>query len=176
MFLLGYNRCMKKISLRSGFTVLELLIIIAILCILLALVLVGLEGARKNSRNEKRMANVQAIALGLEQFRDACRFYPPNLDTGVTYGCLNNQTFALFVSDIDSYQVNQPDSEYSYVSLADASDPKTCIGYHLGVALEGDNASAAVGKAGFDSTTATTCDQNTGVPFKGSGDWFDLHK
>ncbi len=183
MFFLGYNGCMKQFSLRritnrqaNGFTVLELLIIIGILCVLLALVLAGLDGARKNSRNEKRVANIQTVALGLAQYHDACRSYPASLDVSVTHDCLGNQSIRELMHDIETYRFNQSGSEYVYVSLADPSDPTTCIGYHLGVALEGQSAGASAGKAGFDSTTAVTCDDNQGHPFNGAGDWFDLHK
>lgn len=168
---------MKKISLRKGFTVLELLIIIGILCILIAMVLVGLEGARRHSRNEKKVAAIQTIVVGLAQFHDACRSYPPNFDTSVMYPCLSNQSLRILVPEIDDYRFNTPASDYYYVSLADISDTTVCTGFHVGAKLEGNEAAATSSKAGFDSNTATECDQNQGAPFNGApGDVFDLKR
>jgi prepilin-type N-terminal cleavage/methylation domain-containing protein len=127
-------------SSHKGFTVLEFLIVVAIMTILIGLILVGLTSARKNARDQARVSSVQNIVVGLTQFHDICRVYPVVLDGTTPYPCLDGKTFANFVSDIDDYKINTG-GEYFYASLADNSDLDTCIGFHIKVNLEGSDSS-----------------------------------
>lgn len=53
---------------RRGFTIIELIIVIAIMGILLVLAVVNLRGTQVNARDEQRKANIDAIAQNLEIF------------------------------------------------------------------------------------------------------------
>lgn len=53
---------------RSGFTLVELLVVISIIAILSVIGLVIFSGVQKNTRNAKRIADMKAIALALEQY------------------------------------------------------------------------------------------------------------
>ena len=53
---------------RRGFTIVELIIVIAIMGILLVLAVVNLRSTQINARDEQRKANVDAIAQNLEVF------------------------------------------------------------------------------------------------------------
>lgn len=141
----------------AGFTVLELLIVIAIMCVLIGLILVGLTSARSHARDEDRVTNVQNVALGLSQFYDACRFYPVNLDSNdpsATCAALGGKTIKDFVPNIEIYKFNQPGSEYHYVSLIiDNTNPlivqSECTNFHIGVDLEGTAGAFSGSKSGF---------------------------
>ena len=106
------------------------------MCILISLILVGLNAARAHSHDENKMSQIQTIVVGLTQFHDYCNVYPPTLDATTQYACLGNQTFASLVPDIASYQFNDSGSSYKYAALASPADPNTCIAYHIGVVLE----------------------------------------
>ena len=49
-----------------GFTIVELVVVLTIMSILLVLVTVGLSASQKNGRDAERVADVEAIARGLE--------------------------------------------------------------------------------------------------------------
>lgn len=54
--------------MRRGFTVVELVITITVMAILLTLAVVGLESTQVNARDSERLADVEAIALNLENY------------------------------------------------------------------------------------------------------------
>lgn len=133
-------------TFHKAFTVLEFLVVIAIMCILIALILVGLTGARSNARDQARISNVQNIVVGLAQFHDICRVYPASLASTETCFELGGKTLGNILPDIDAYHV---DPRYLYAGIADASDNTSCIGMHIGVKLENANSGFASSKAGF---------------------------
>lgn len=153
---------MKK-KLSDGFTVLELLIVLGIMTILIALVLVGLTRARSHARDEQRVANLQTIALALQQYHDVCKEYPHNLKAIETCDALSPANLGSFIANIDDYRVglDGQSSEYDYVPLADNNFPDTCTGYHLYTILESDTAIAAKG-AKFNSMLVDTCSHADG--------------
>jgi prepilin-type N-terminal cleavage/methylation domain-containing protein len=173
----------KKIS-PKGFTVLELLIVIAIMCILIALILVGLDAARAHSQDENKMSTIQTIVVGLGQYHDICNSYPPVLDATTVYPCLGNQTFASLVPNIAKYNFTDPNSGYEYAALASPADLTTCTAYHIGGTLETTD-SNEVSKAGFLLSTyngdnpnnqLTLCNGSS-PDFDGTGPLtFDLEK
>ncbi len=58
---------MKK-RLQQGFTVLEFLIVIAIMCILIAIALASLTSSREKAVDEKKITELKTAALGIEQY------------------------------------------------------------------------------------------------------------
>jgi len=60
---------MKKLSKKGGFTLIEILVVIAIIAILAAIVLVAINPAKRfqDARNSQRQANVEAILNALQQ-------------------------------------------------------------------------------------------------------------
>ena len=174
-----------------GFTVLELLIVIAIMCILIGLILVGLNSARSHSRDEDKVTNVQTITVGLTQFYDACRTYPADLDAAnpanaATCANLGSKTIVDFIPDLASYQFNQSGSDYVYAGLTtNASDASDCTNFHIGVKLEGSASGEFPSKAGFAPSNypygMQPCAAHVGAPgatdFDGTDDhFFDIKK
>ena len=56
---------------QKGFTLVELLVVIAVIGILAGIVLVALGDARLRARNAQRMADIRAIQMAMEMFYDA---------------------------------------------------------------------------------------------------------
>ena len=146
---LVYFNYMKKIKLQHGFTVLELLVILGIITILIGLVLTGLNAARKHSNDERKVATLKTVALGLREYFNICRAYPVDLQPTETCPALSSQTPARQLSDVISgigdLHVNDTGSKYHYVSLVDTVSNNAgisdCTNFHLWVDLDVDGAS-----------------------------------
>jgi type II secretion system protein G len=65
-------------SKKAGFTMLELLVVVAIIGILVAILLPVLGVARRRSRQQAATTALQAISMALEKYRDDFRYYPPH--------------------------------------------------------------------------------------------------
>lgn len=120
---------------KNGFTVLEFLVVVAMMGILIALVLVGLTRARSQSRDQGKVSEIQKIAIGLEQYYDICGKYPEDLTGTETCPALDiqNKTIADILPEVASMSFNQTNSPYFYAGI-----PFQCTGFHIGVQLEGD--------------------------------------
>jgi len=62
----------------KGFTLIEILVVVAIIGILSSVILVGLNGARKQGRDARRIADLRQIQTGLELYFMSKSEYPPN--------------------------------------------------------------------------------------------------
>lgn len=60
----------------AGFTLLEVMVAVAIISILSAIVYAGLGEARKKARDAQRMSDLQQLQLALRQYKDAHGTYP----------------------------------------------------------------------------------------------------
>lgn len=137
---------------KSGFTVLEFLIVITIVGILIAIVLVSLSASRERARDDERIARLQNVSVALEQFYTDCREYPEDLVVG--YQCPNNTNLTLgnYISDLVSNNWNASGSDYKYQPLTYVGGD-TCTGYHLSVQLENTGNAFALRDAQFDSVS-----------------------
>ncbi|MAF20834.1 MAG: hypothetical protein CMI55_04100 [Parcubacteria group bacterium] len=70
---------MIKIKNNSGFTLLELLIVVFIIGLLAVLVLVNISNVRSKSRDSSRVADIQAIQNGLAMYETNNQAYPDSL-------------------------------------------------------------------------------------------------
>ena len=73
---------------KAGFTLMEILLVIAIIGLLAAIVMVGLSGARSKARDAKRLTDLQTIASTLEFYYDSTGHYP--IATGQITECTHS--------------------------------------------------------------------------------------
>lgn len=74
---------------RKGFTLIEILIVVAIIAILASVVLIGLGPTQQSGRDARRLSDLHEIQNGLELFYNKCGYYPGTAPAGV---CANGAT------------------------------------------------------------------------------------
>lgn len=114
-------------STQKGFTLVELMAVIAIVGILSGVVFAGLSGARERARDAERVSDIAQIQLALELFFNACREYPASLAVGEDNGgtCTNN--LGVYINPIPTDPLA---TAYSYGTNGSDTD------YLLGITLE----------------------------------------
>lgn len=70
---------------RSGFTIVELGVSILVIAILIGLLLVGLNRVSRSAQSGAEQANVIAMRIAVEQFKNDFGFAPPLVKDGLTY-------------------------------------------------------------------------------------------
>lgn len=65
----------KNLFNKKGFTLVELMVVVAIIGILSAVVIVNISSSRSKARDAKRISDIAQIQLALEQFFDRCNRY-----------------------------------------------------------------------------------------------------
>jgi prepilin-type N-terminal cleavage/methylation domain-containing protein len=72
----------------KGFTLIEILIVVAIIAILASVVLVGLGPTQQAGRDARRLSDLHEIQNGLELFYNKCGYYPGSLTAGACTAAL----------------------------------------------------------------------------------------
>lgn len=79
---------------QKGFTIIELLIVIAIIVILAGLVLTNIQGAQAKARDATRLGDINSMFTALEAFHGDNNYYPQTFNdttlTGVEDGALTD--------------------------------------------------------------------------------------
>ena len=125
---------------KKAFTLIELLIVIAIIGLLATISIVVLNGAREKSRDAKRVSDIQVIRTALEQHWLYAASYPSaatamNLGTGSAAALTSNGFEASPTGEIYLQQVpTGPTSGEYYVYLSD----NPTVGYSIQFATEGN--------------------------------------
>lgn len=129
----------RSVNFLKGFTLVELLVAVAIISILTAIVTANFSTARARARDAKRISDVAQIQLALAYFFDRCNQYP-KIITDLDYECPVNSdvTLGQFLSKIPS-TVTIPNSNPS--SNADnfkylVNDTRVPLSYNIVVSLE----------------------------------------
>lgn len=164
----------------SGFTVLEFLIVLAIIAILISIALAGLGRSREKALDEKAVSELRTISLGLEEFHQACGTYPQSLNPIEPCEMLSDQGKSLndFIPELQKYQ---NDINFRYAPLTYSSGNDECTGFHIAVQLKNITDPIKTGDQNYNSINDTdfACG-NTSAPFDGSElnapGLFDMHR
>ncbi len=137
-------------KLVSGFTLVEVIVVIGIIAILTTIAYASLTQIRAKSRDQKRVADVHEIQLALEYFYNKNGKYPEKIwpvgsenASSTLVGYLSAEPKAPTSGEI-----------YNYFSIKTTS--ARCVSYHLWTKLELKTA-ALDSRKGYDSTTQTSC-------------------
>ena len=75
---------------RRGFTLIEILVVVAIIAILSSVILIGLGPTRKLGRDARRISDLRQVQNGLEIYFNKCGYYPGGTQSGAT--CVGSYT------------------------------------------------------------------------------------
>jgi prepilin-type N-terminal cleavage/methylation domain-containing protein len=87
---------MKKTQ-QEGFTLIEILIVVAIIAILASVTLIGLGPTQQAGRDSRRISDLHEVQTALELYYNKCGFYPGTADCGTNSAVTSwaNMTAAL---------------------------------------------------------------------------------
>lgn len=146
---------------QSGFTIVELLIVIVVIGILAAITIVVFNGVQKKARDAARIQDISSIAKALELYKIQNGFYPPKVDTGNGWEWSTNGNFigALVtqkvVSKVPVDPVNVSPYVYWYSILpAGYAGCDTARGdYYVLLAYTGESVATSPSSPGFSCGT-----------------------
>lgn len=126
----------KNISKQKGFTLLELLIVVAIIGLLASMILVGLSSFRTKGRDARRVADLRQIQNGLEIYYTKNLRYPAaSGDALSTWGALSGALSSVGIKQTpqdplgtaSSYAYAVDTGGQSYVLMTTMEDPENNI-------------------------------------------------
>ncbi len=144
-----------KNNKQTGFTLLELLVVIGIIGLLASIIVINLTGARKRARDTKRIADVRTLQTSMEDYYGKNGKYPTLISDLVSGGQISiwpqdplspSGTVCAANSDNCYY--------YAYYTPGGTIGPQS---YHIGASLE-DTASLVLNQdRDCNSTTGSGC-------------------
>lgn len=125
-------------SNRKGFTLIEILIVVAIIGILASIALVGLGGAREKARDSKRIAEIRQVQSALELYFTRCNIYPGDADCSAANDPATwDDLVAVLADPRTNVKIPSKDpGQQPYLYGVNANNTE----YVIGTELENDNA------------------------------------
>jgi prepilin-type N-terminal cleavage/methylation domain-containing protein len=155
---------------RKGFTLIEILIVVAIIAILASVVLVGLGPTQQAGRDARRLSDIREVQNALELFYNKCGFYPGSVSgagvcavgqpgTAATWAQLQ-ATLTGANANLGVTSIPQDPSTNRTYGYAYGSGNAT---YVVGAALENANNSVFGGYQAPGGTAAMTWNADGGI-------------
>lgn len=114
---------------QSGFTIIELLVFIAVITAVGLFVLSNIRSTRAQNRDSDRKNDINTLTYQLEKSYEANKFYPKELSTSTLKGVSEDS-----LKDDSGVQINSIGSQYQY--KPSGCDKEKCKSYKLTAQLE----------------------------------------
>ncbi len=76
----------KRLSKQKGFTLIEMVVVIAVMGVLMGLAFRGFAGIQESTRDTRRIADLRRVQTALELYFARCGHYPTTLTCGAPQG------------------------------------------------------------------------------------------
>jgi len=148
---------------KKAFTLVELMVVIAIIALLTGILMTNFTSARSRGRDAKRVSDMGQIQLALTLFFDRCQQYPASLPSDTsTIPCPGTSiTFANYLAKVPTPTSEAGQSNYDYVVNTNKDN------YVLHAKLEASNNAVTSGLAPAPTSNANgwptisfTCDNS----------------
>ena len=127
----------KKILYKKnkGFTILELLVVVAIIGLLSAVVMASLNSSRSKGRDARRIEDIRQIINATELYFNATGKYPSRAQFENPIKAQNPLSLYLWPIPKDP----KTNLQYNFSGVRTGGVNTPCTGYHVGVSLENNN-------------------------------------
>jgi prepilin-type N-terminal cleavage/methylation domain-containing protein len=116
--------------MKRGFTLIETLVVMAIIGLILSIVLASLSASKQKARDDKRVSDIATLRLVLEQYYDLCNQYPPTISASASTGCPTGQSLGSLIATLPT----PPEGgTYTYTAFGTGT---LCRSYHISAAME----------------------------------------
>jgi prepilin-type N-terminal cleavage/methylation domain-containing protein len=138
LFFNSYHQFSMNSQHTKGFTLIELMVVVAIIAIISAVVFANFGEAKKKSRDAKRITDLAQIQLVIQLYYDRCGQYPdpdgdiPDIKSDVN--CPTGVSLRTFTEKIPTPPAGTDAETYRYIVAPDRSK------FYLGALLESNNA------------------------------------
>lgn len=146
---------------RKGFTIIELLVVVAIIGMLGAVVLSALSTSRAKSYDTQRVSDVKQLQNALQLYYNDYKRYPTTLNPDLLV--------PLYIKAIPADP--RTGADYQYAALGSGT---RCSDYHLGATLETVASGAGVLSNDFDSTGSGATCTGSAADFSGTDPVYDV--
>ena len=128
---------MLKQYKKRGFTIIEVMVVVAIIGILVGIVIAAGDAAKKTTRDNQRRTDISLLQIKLEAYRaDNGGLYPTSLDQLTTPNSLGN----VYITAATMPKDPLSKAEYMYDPLQLGTNSATCgMSYYLRADLENNN-------------------------------------
>lgn len=157
---------MKSRKTTRAFTIMELLVTVAIIALLSGIIMANLSGSRGKARDAQRVSDLGQLQLAMSLYFDRCNSYPSSLATTVNNGCPTGVTLGTFIATIPTPPSGAGQSAYDYATLSSGS---VVTNYVLHAVLEQYNAAVAKGLSSMPGGYANgtfTCSTGSTPPIQ----------
>ncbi len=129
-----------KINKQKAFTLIEMMVVIALMAVLLLIIVGNFSGQKTQARDNVRISGIQDIRLALEEYKLTCGEYPESLNPTTHNGIYGNcpKKFGDFLPHMPenpNYAESPVLDTYFYKGLS-SEQGGPCYDYYVAVALE----------------------------------------
>jgi len=135
---------MNAVKKTKGFTIIEVLAVIAIMAILSTIIYASFSGIQAKSRDQKRVSDINLLKLSLEAYFNKNGQYPARL----------SDLTPTFIASIPTQPAGGPSTPaygYNYTPLSNTASQSVCTTYQLWTTFEQTN-QYLLSKKGLDSS------------------------